>query len=152
MSDNVYLATVFQGTAVIFRLAAETLAFAMETTRDGMPAKVTAIPFYFVASHATELFLKSALLKRGYQEADLKQYDYRHNLNALVAALQEKGVSVTPNTVWLIDGLHNQHQTHALRYTALVDDGQPTFMPPASLVFEMLDELMMLTRISTQGV
>lgn len=152
MSNSVYLASVYRLTAVNFRLAAETLAATMETKEDGTPAKLTAIPFYFVASHAAELFLKSAMLKRGFVESDLKQYDYRHNLNALLAAIQDKGVSVTPDTINLINGLHRQHQTHALRYSTLVDDGQATYMPPPSLVFRMLDELLLLTRLSTQGV
>ncbi len=92
------------------------------------------------------------LLKRGFQESDLKKFDYRHNLDTLLEELRKKGVSVTPNTVSLISGLHSQHQNHALRYTALVDDGQRTFMPPPLLVFSMLDELLLLTRISTQGI
>ncbi len=152
MNNSVYLATVYRLTAVSFRLAAETLAATMETKGDGTPAKITAIPFYFLASHAAELFLTSALLKRGFEESDLKEYDYRHNLNALLVAIQANGVSVTSDTVTLINGLHGQHQTHALRYTALVDDGQATYMPPPSLVFRMLDELLLLTRLSTQGV
>jgi hypothetical protein len=88
------------------------------------------------------------LLKRGYQEGDLRKYHYRHNLDALLKELQAKEVSVTPETVSLIIGLHSQHHNHALRYTALVDDGQKTYMPPPSLVFSMLDELLLLTRIS----
>ncbi|HEY7326475.1 MAG TPA: hypothetical protein VH592_02470 [Gemmataceae bacterium] len=138
MNDSIYLASIYRLTGVNFRLAAETLAAGMETKEDGTPAKLSAIPFYFVASHAAELFLKSALLKRGFAESDLKQFDFRHSLNALLTALQEKGVTVTQDTVELINGLHHQHQTHALRYTALVDDGKPTFMPPPPLVFRCL--------------
>jgi len=133
-------------------LSAETLAKTIETKSDGSPKKITAIPFYFLVSHAAELLLKSALLKRGFTESDLKKYDYRHNLDALLVALQNKGVYVTPDTENLIKKLHGQHQTHALRYTALMDDGEKTFVPPPSLLFTMLDELLMLTRISTQGV
>ncbi len=145
MADSEYWASIFRLTGSNFRLAAETLVATLETEADGTPAKLTAIPFYFVASRAAELLLKSALLKRGFEEGELKQYDYRHSLNTLLAALQEKDVLVTPKTVSLINGLHHQHQTHALRYTALVEDGQPTYMPPPPLVFEMLDELLLLT-------
>ena len=88
MGDSLYLASAYRMTGVNFRPAAETLAVAMETKDDGTPANLTAIPFYFVASHAAELFLKSALLKRGFTESDLKQYDYRHSLNALLLAVQ----------------------------------------------------------------
>jgi hypothetical protein len=81
----------------------------------------------------------------------LKQREFRHNLNSLLAALQKKGVAVTPESVHLISGLHSQHLSHALRYTVLYDTGKKTYLPPLQLVFAMLDELLMLTRISTQG-
>jgi hypothetical protein len=151
-TDSIYLASVYRLTAVNFRLAAETLHSTMELSSDGRPAKLTAIPFYFLASHAAELFLKSALLKRGFAEGDLKRFENRHSLNNLLEAVQQKGLFVSPQTISLINGLHEQHQTHALRYTALVDDGQSTYLPPPSLVFVMLDELLMLTRIATQGI
>jgi len=110
---------------------------------------LTAIPLYFLASHAAELFLKAALLKRGFDELDLKKYDYRHNLNSLLSELQKKEVSVTDRCVATIDGLSGQHEKHALRYTVLVDDGNKTYWPPLSSVFSMLDELLLLTRVST---
>jgi hypothetical protein len=152
VSDPVYLASVYRLTAVNFWESAKLLGASLETKCDGTPAKVTAIPFYFLVSHAAELLLKSALLKRGFPEGDLKKFDYRHNLDSLLERLQEKGVSVSPDTVSLIKGLHSQHQNHALRYTALVDDGQKSYMPPPALVFSMLEELLLLTRISTQGI
>ena len=124
----------------------------METKKDGTPAKLSCIPIYFLVSHATELLLKSALLKRGFTDADLKKRDYRHNLNSLLTALQKMGVVVTPESLRLINGLHKQHLSHALRYTVLVDNGEKTYLPPLTLIFTMLDELLMLTRISTQGV
>ena len=92
------------------------------------------------------------MLKRGFPEADLRKYDYRHNLEALLQELQKKGVPVTANTTAIINGLSEQHQTHQLRYTVLVDDGTKTYWPPLVLVFQALDELLMLTRISTHGV
>jgi hypothetical protein len=152
MTDDIYLASIYRIQAVNFWESAKTLSATLELNSDGTPAKIAAIPSYFLISHATELLLKSALLKRGFKAGGLKKYDYRHNLNALLEALQKLGVSVTPDSVRLINGLHSQHQNHALRYTALVDDGQKTYMPPLSLVFSMLDELLLLTRISTQGV
>jgi len=91
------------------------------------------------------------LLQRGFTDRELKQRDYRHNLNSLLAALQKKGVVVTPESVHLISGLHSQHLSHALRYTVLYDTGKKTYLPPLRLVFAMLDELLSLTAISTQG-
>jgi hypothetical protein len=150
--DPIYLTTIYRLTAVNFWESAKIVAASLETKSEDTPAKVTAIPFYFLVSHAAELLLKSALLKRGFPEADLKKFDYRHNLDLLLERLREKGVSVTPDTVHLIKGLHSQHQNHALRYTALVDDGQKTYMPPPAVVFPMLEELLLLTRISTEGI
>jgi len=149
VSDPVYLACIYRLTAVNFWESAKILSQTMEVDTAGIPTKVTAIPLYFLASHATELFLKSALLKRGFPEEALRKFDYRHNLDMLMEELLEQGVSITSDTIHLINRLHAQHQSHALRYTALIDNGQKTFMPPSSLVFLMLEELLMLTRIST---
>ncbi len=149
MVDNIYLASIYCLTAMNFWESAKILSSMIELKNDGTPVKITAIPFYFLISHAVELLLKSALLKRGFQEEKLRKYDYRHNLDALLRELQAQGVSVTPESISLINGLHSQHQNHALRYTAFVDDGQKTYMPPPSLVFPMLDELLLLTRTSS---
>jgi len=151
MPDPTELAVVYYLTAVNFWESAKILSASMETNSDGTPAGITAIPFYFLVSHATELLLKSALLKRGFVEGDLKKFDYRHNLVALLEELQKKGLSITSDTIHLIHGLHFQHQKHALRYTALLDDGHRTYMPPPQLAFSILEELLLLTRISTQG-
>jgi hypothetical protein len=152
VTEPVYLAVIYRLTAVTFWDSAKVISASLETNNDRTPSKITAIPFYFLISHAAELFLKSALLKRGFQEGDLKKFDYRHNLIELMEELQRKGLSITPDTVSLIRGLHAQHQSHALRYTVLADDGQKTYMPPVPLVFSMLEELQELTRISAQGI
>ena len=68
MSDNIYLASIYRVTAVNFWESAKTLSASIECRDDGTPAKITAIPFYFLISHAAELLLKSALLKRGFEE------------------------------------------------------------------------------------
>ena len=152
MSDHVYLASVYRITAVNFWKSAKILSVSLETNSDGSPTKITAIPFYFLVSHAAELFLKSALLKRGFLESKLKKISYRHDLDMLLKELQTRGVSVTSRSAHLIRGLHSQHQNHALRYTALVDDGQKTYMPPLHQVLSMLEELLKLTRISSPAV
>jgi hypothetical protein len=152
MQDNIPLAVAYYLNGVNFRMSVEKLRCTLDLDSDGRPTKLTAIPLYFLASHSAELFLKAALFKRGFNESDLKKYDYRHNLNSLLSALQNKGVSVTDETVATIQGLSKQHKNHALRYTVLVDDGAKTYWPPLSLVFSMLDELLLLTKISTQGV
>ena len=151
MTDDIYLASIYRLTGVGFWESAKTIDTTIEKREDGSPKKVTAIPFYFLTSHAAELFLKSALLKRGWDEQRLKKYEYRHNLDSLLSEVQKIGISVTPETVNLITGLSSQHADHSLRYTALVDNGKKTYWPPLDLVHLALEELLSLTRISTQG-
>jgi hypothetical protein len=83
-------------------------------------------------------------------DVDLRRYELRHNLAAFCEQLTAEGIEVTEDARYLIDALSEQHATHALRYTTLVDDGRPTFMPPKPLIFRMLEDLLMLTRIATQ--
>lgn len=151
MTDSVYLASIYRLTGVNFWESAKKLDLTMEKADDDTPLKITEIPFYFLASHAAELFLKSALLKRGWDEQQLKKYDYRHNLDALLSEVQKIGIHITPETTNLINGLSGQHADHSLRYTALVDNGQKTYLPPTNLIQSALEELLLLTRISTQG-
>ncbi|MEO1619915.1 MAG: hypothetical protein AAFU53_02655 [Cyanobacteria bacterium J06632_3] len=136
----------------IFQESAKKLQSDIELDSKGCPTKLTAIPLYFLASHAAELFLKAALLKRGFNESQLKKFDYRHNLEGLLLELLKKGVPVSDETKAIVNGLSNQHKKHALRYTVLVDDGETTYAPPLSVVFSALDELLMATRLSTHGV
>lgn len=152
MNDNISLAIAYYLNGANFRSSAEKLMEGLELNGSGCPTKLTAVPLYFLASHAAELFLKAALLKRGFPEANLKKFDYRHNLAVLLQELQSKNVPITDDTVTVIQGLSKQHQDHQLRYTVLVDDGIKTYWPPLSLVFTALDELLLLTRISTHGV
>jgi len=146
------MASIYRLTGVNFWQSAKQLSEKIEVDDRGVPTKLTALPFYFLVSHATELLLKSALLKRGFSEQELREFGYRHNLDKLLTTLMAKGVTVTPGTTSLVRHLSKQHQTHALRYSALVDDGNPTYLPPPGLLLEMLEELLLLTRISTQGV
>lgn len=149
--DSIALASIYRLTAVNFWESAKKLDESMEKRNDGTPAKLTAIPFYFLISHAAELFLKSALLKRGFAEDELKKYDYRHNLDSLLDALQKKHIVITPETTNLIKNLSLQHKNHSLRYNALIIQNQTTYLPPPKLIHSMLKELLSLTAISTQG-
>ena len=146
--DNTYLGGIYRLTAINFLMSAKRLESMMEKKSDGMPAKITAIPFYFLISHAAELFLKSALLKRGWQDKDLKNFDYRHNLGSMLKELQKTGVAITSETVHIINELHEQHKNHSLRYTALLDNGEKTYLPPPSLIYLILDELLLATKLS----
>jgi len=152
MTEPVSLAIAYYLNGTGFRMSAEKLSQELELDGDGRPKKLAAIPMYFLASHAAELFLKAALLKRGFAEADLRKYDYRHDLEALLQELQDKQVPISGDTVAVVCGLSAQHKNHQLRYTVLVDDGTKTYWPPIRLVFAALDELLLLTRLSTHGV
>lgn len=152
MTDNIPLAFSYYMNGINFRTSAEKLLDGLELDVAGRPTKLTAVPLYYLASHAAELFLKAALLKRGLTEKDLKKNNSQHNLTLLLREVQGKNVPVTVDTVAVVQGLSEQHKTHQLRYTFLLDDGAKTYWPPVSLVFAALDELLLLTRISTHGV
>ena len=149
MSDNILLAFAYYMNGINFRASAERLATDLELDSLGCPKALTAIPLFFLASHAAELFLKAALLKRGVSSTDLKKFEYRHNLSELLKLLQAKNVSVSAETVALVNGLSRQHADHSLRYSVLVDKGKKTYWPPLVLVFLALDELLSLTRVKS---
>lgn len=149
--DNVVLASTYRLTATNFRMSAEILFREFQKRGEAMPRNVRAIPFYYLISHAIELLLKCALLKRGEPADGLKKYPTGHSLNALLQRLQQMDVPVSDAAANLITALGRQHETHALRYTALLDDGKVTFTPEPSALFELLDELLLAGRISTHG-
>ena len=62
--DSLYMASIYRLTGVNFWQSAKHLSEKIEVDDRGVPTKLTALPFYFLVSHATELLLKSALLKR----------------------------------------------------------------------------------------
>ncbi len=148
MNDNIPLAFSYYMNGINFRASAEQLAKGLELDDQGRPKNLTAIPLFFLASHAAELFLKAALLKRGVSSSDLKKFEYRHNLSELLALLKSKGVSVSSEATSLVNGLSEQHADHSLRYTVLLDDGKRTYWPPLALMFAALEELLLLTRVS----
>jgi hypothetical protein len=152
MEDNIPVAVACYLNGSIFRKSAQQLMEGLELDGSGRPATLAAVPVYFLASHAAELFLKAALLKRHFVEADLKKPAYRHSLIALLREIRNKNVPVTEDTAAVIQALSEQHRTHQLRYTVLVGNGTKTYWPPPSLIFAALDELLLMTRISTHGV
>ena len=149
MTDNIVMASKFRLIAVNFWESAKKLDTLLEKRDDGSPAKLTAIPFYFLVSHAAELFLKSALLKRGYTEKELKDH-YGHNLNSLLKALEAKGVTVTPATVEVIDGLQELNENHVLRYDLRIVQSKK-YWTSTNKIHSVLEELLLLTKISSQG-
>lgn len=152
MNDYVVLASTYRGMAVVFRKSADTLYLSFAEKQESTTGNLRAIPFYYLISHAAELFLKCALLKRGVSSGELRKFPIRHSLTHLLNELKGRGVPVTDASCQLIDVLSEQHSRHELRYTALLDDGTATYMPHPEVLFALLDELLMLGRISTHGV
>ena len=150
-NDETYIASIYRMHATLFRKSAALVSATFDTPPSVSPRSHFAIPFYFLVSHAMELLLKSALLKRGVGESALRNRELRHNLGALMTQLDAKGLTFTHQTATVVRAMSDQHENHALRYSALVDDGKPTYMPPPTVIEETLDELLLLTRISTQG-
>jgi len=152
MADNTLLAVSYYINGVNFRASADRLANDLEIDSDGKPLRLTAIPYYLLVSHGAELFLKAELLKRGFDEKDMKKFDYRHDLSALLSELRDRGVSVSSPTIQVVDGLNAPHKLHILRYAQFFGDGVNLYLPTLPAVNNMLDELFSLTRISAQGV
>jgi hypothetical protein len=149
--DNIVLASSYRSTATIFRISATVLLHDFQARNEILPGNVRAIPFYYLIAHAIELLLKCALLKRGQSAEDLKKYPIRHSLDALLQKLMQLGVPLSDSAVTVIGALSRQHEKHDLKYTVLLDDGEVTFTPEPSLLFEILDELLLAGRVSTHG-
>lgn len=147
-NDNIELASAYRTTATSFQISADILERDFKAKGEDMPLNYRATPFYYLISHACELLLKAALLKRDYSPNRLRRPALRHNLKNLTEALRLKGVELSTSTILLIDGLSSQHELHDLRYTALLDNGRSTYMPSPCELYAMLDELLMATRLN----
>jgi hypothetical protein len=144
--DPIVVASYYRLTATIFRENAEILLDAYAKRDVQIPVNPLGIPLYFLFSHAIELLLKSALLKRGIQETKLKQYELRHDLEALASELENLGCVLSKSSKEVIVSLSTQHQSHHLRYTVLFE-GTVTYMPKPDDAFAALDELLLATKI-----
>ena len=151
MADDTTLAVSYYTYGRFVYNSAKLLSDNIEFKRASYGDIFTLMPFYYLASHAAELFLKAALLKRGFGETNLRRIEYRHNLEALLDQLESKGVPVSESSRTMVKKLGAQHRTHELRFPDLVK-GINVFLPEPNAVFETLDELFLLTRISTHGV
>ena len=74
LNDNLTLAATYFLSGANFRASAGHLSRNLELDRDGRPTHLAAITFYFLAAQAVELFLKTALLKRGIDDSQLTQF------------------------------------------------------------------------------
>lgn len=150
-NESTHLASIFRYMAVMFWEDAKKLDKGIERDENGLPKKYTAIPYYYLISHSTELLLKSALLKRNFTRDELRKFKYGHNLENLLNELIKLDLPISDKTKEMVIGLSEQHKDHSLRYEVLMDNGKMTFTPPNDWLNGMLTELLSLTRIATQG-
>jgi hypothetical protein len=144
-TDPASLAVAYYLNGKSFCTAAKKLMAGLDLDETGHPKTLEARPLYFLASHAAELFLKAALLKRGFDESVLRKR-HRHNLAALLGELGGMAVTVTTNTIEILHGLSEQHRSNQLRYKSFVP-GNKTYWPSLARVFAALDELRELTTL-----
>lgn len=135
---------VLNGTA--FQNCAEAVIQTLEIDERGIPKKMVASPVYFLLSHAAELFLKAALLKQGKTESLLKNFNYRHNLTALMGELDSVNLSISDETKTIIERLSEQHSKHVLRYNPYTRNDIPIFWTSIPETLKALDELMLLSQ------
>ena len=91
-TDNIVLASIYRLQATNFIMSARVL-FNYYQEKDGtLIANLRALPFYYLVSHACELLLKCALLKRDIPMHRLKNKNIRHSLLDLLTELEKKYV------------------------------------------------------------
>ena len=152
MSKDYELSNYYRITATVFWESAKTLAADFNGKRQPVSGNRLAVPFYHLVSHATELLLKCAILKRGGTAEELKKFPIRHSLKLLMQKLLSLGIPVSANTSSLIDILSQQHERHILRYEVFHPNNEiSVYTPQPEDIFEMLTELLMAGRISTYG-
>ena len=140
MDDSLMAFTYFTN-AAIFKNAADTLAEHIELDDEGRPAKLTAIPYYFLSSQSAELQLKAILLLTGRSQKELKTHKYRHNLDELLSLVSSLEIEISDDSKKCIKGLSLQHKNHSLRYDALAQPNPKLYWPPLTNIETMQAEL-----------
>lgn len=151
-SEFVADASVYRLTAIAYWESAKVLQKAIEDKGEKVPGNRAAIPYYLLISHAIELFLKCALLKRGVSPEALKKYEFRHDLKTLLEAIEAFKVAITARTREVVMVISPQHKDHVLRYSVFRWDSGPVYVPEPAEIDAVLEELLMIGRISTHGV
>lgn len=152
MNDSYEMSNYYRLTATMYWESAKVLSADFATRGKSVSGNRFAIPFYHLVSHAAELFLKCAILKRNGSVKSLKKLPVRHSLNLLLKELQKLSIPVSDKSVSLINALSEQHERHVLRYDVFHPDNEiPIDTPEPQDLFEMLTELLMAGRIATYG-
>jgi hypothetical protein len=148
MSAENSLASIYRLTAMNFEASAQRLHASFAADGKVVELNALAVPFYYLVSHAAELYLKAALLKNGATEGELKKRDRGHNLFQLVEDLKNKGATFGKTTDTILTELSDQHRRHLLRYNSMEAD-DVVFTPNAEAIFKMLQELHILSGLRT---
>jgi hypothetical protein len=150
--DNIALASDYRFTATIFRMSATILFNDFLSRGEILSRNVKAIPFYYMMPHSAELLLKCVLLKRDITEGELKKFPIRHNLSSLLARVIELDLPISDESRRLLNQLSEQHERHELRYLTFFSAQEKlVFTPDPEELFAVLDELLLVGRISTYG-
>ena len=147
--DKVYY---FDVTAMIFFESARRLNSSFEAEGKVTQRNLLAAPFYYLVSHAAELFLKAVIVACGKEIP----YKLNHDLMGLVGVVEEAGIEVEYRHKILLEELGAEHKDHTLRYHLVkphptIPFKTPTFSATAEDLFEMLIELRLLLRIPLEG-
>lgn len=142
-TDNIVLAGEYILTGTSFWKSAEILN--EHRVRHKRANMTTVPPFYYLVSHAAELFLKSALLKRGVLPANLKKPNIRHNLLGLLELLENYGSPISVLTKRVVGLLGELHKDHYMRYRFIVRCG--AYKLPPEEIYKALQELLMSSRL-----
>jgi len=145
-------AAYYRMTAVVYWENAKMLQEAFERKGQKVRGNRMAVPYYLLISHAMELLLKCALLKRQTSPKDLKKFELRHNLKSLLDAVEALHIPITARTREIVHVMSSQHSNHVFRYTVFFEEGGPVFVPEPVDLNGVLEELLMAGRISTHGV
>jgi hypothetical protein len=152
MTASYEMSIYYRLTATIYWESAKVLSADLVSKGKPVSGNRLAIPFYHLVSHATELLLKCAVLKRNGSVKILKKLPVRHSLSLLLNELQKLSIPVSDKSVSLINALSEQHERHVLRYDVLSPDNEiPVYTPAPEEIFEMLTELLLAGRIATYG-
>jgi hypothetical protein len=145
--DSDLVAISYRIQSTFYLMSARVLANDFEKAGTGGAGSLGAIPFYYLMSHAFELLLKCALLKRGFDSNKLKSMKLRHDLRLLMDELQGFGVNISAPGSRIISAIAPQHKNHYLRYDGVIE-GSEILMPPIHDMFLLYDELLLAGPIS----
>jgi hypothetical protein len=93
--DNVAIAATYRITATFYRVSAEVLENDFVSKNIRISGNRKAIPYYYMMSHAIELLLKCALLKRNFSKSNLRKPYLRHNLIGLIEELKKLDIPIS---------------------------------------------------------